>query len=232
MAVTSWSALTRKRIQLVSDPLDSAQPKPEAWLSKNFFSVERPASITVQFPEATNSWELMRASETNDWQLFGAKPDEKLDSSKVSDVTSPFSSPTFNDVLPASTKPEAAGMTNLTTVKIGTLDGFTYNIRIGQKRDEMSIQWPFPLPPISRPTALPPRMKNRRTRPSWTRTSKTGRKNWRTSYASEKQLGNWIYFVPAFAVDPILVPRNQLLTEVQIETNTPVQVDTNTPAEK
>ncbi len=52
----------------------------------------------MQFPVATNSWKLTRASETNDWQLADAKPGEKLDSSKISSVTSPFSSPSFNDV--------------------------------------------------------------------------------------------------------------------------------------
>jgi len=220
-----------KTLQLVSDPLDSAQPKPETWMSKDFFSVEKPVSITVQYPEATNSWQLTRASETNDWQLAGAKSDEKLDSSKVSDVTSPFNSPTFNDVLPASTKPEAAGMTNVTTVKIGTIDGFTYNIRIGQKRDE---EYPMA---VSVAANLPAsRVANADEKPEdkakLDADFKDRQKKLDDKLAGEKQLGNWIYSVPAFAVDPILVSRNQLLTEVETETNTPAQVDTNAPAEK
>ena len=220
-----------KTLQLVSDPLDSAQPKPETWLSKDFFSVETPSSISVQYPEATNSWQLTRASETNDWQLAGAKPDEKLDSSKVSGVTSPFSSPTFNDVLPASTKPEVSGMTNATTVKIGTVDGFTYSICIGQKRDEeypMAISVAASLP-ASRVAAADEKPENKAKLDA---DFKDRQKKLADKLASEKQLGNWIYFVPAFAVDPILVPRNQLLTEVQVETNTPAQADTNAPAEK
>ena len=96
-----------KTVAVISDPLDSVQPKPETWLNKDFLSIEKPRTIAVQFPEATNSWKLTRASETNDWQLADAKPDEKLDSSKISSVTSPFSSPSFNDVSPLNSSQRA-----------------------------------------------------------------------------------------------------------------------------
>ena len=69
----------------------------------------------MQFPEATNSWKLTRASATNDWQLADAKPDEKLDSSKISGVTSPFSSASFNDVAPL--KPGGAATNTVLTVR-------------------------------------------------------------------------------------------------------------------
>jgi hypothetical protein len=72
-------------------------------LNKDFLSIEKPRAIAVQFPEATNSWKLTRASETNDWQLADAKPGEKPDASKISSVTSPFSSASFNDVAPLKT---------------------------------------------------------------------------------------------------------------------------------
>ena len=185
----------------------------------------------MQFPETTNSWQLTRDSETNDWRLAGAKPGEKLDPSKITDVTSPFNSPSFNDVLPANAKPEAAGMTNVITVKIGTFDGFTYSIRIGQKREDdypMAVSVAANLP-TNRVAAADEKPEDK---VKLDADFKDRQKKLADKLASEKQLGNWIYFVPAFAVDPILVPRNQLLTEEQIETNTPVQVETNTPAEK
>ena len=79
-----------KTVDVISDPLDNLQPRPEQWLDKDFFSIENPSAIEEQFPEATNSWKLTRASATNDWQLADARPGEKLDSSKISGVTSPF----------------------------------------------------------------------------------------------------------------------------------------------
>ena len=74
-------------------------------MNKDFFSIEKPRSIAVQFPEATNSWKLTRASETNDWQLADAKAGEKLDASKISGVTSPFSSPSLQRRFAAEARP-------------------------------------------------------------------------------------------------------------------------------
>ena len=71
-----------KTVAVISDPLDNIQPRPEQWLNKNFLTVENPRPIAMQFPEATNSWKLTRASATNDWQLADAAPGEKLDTSK------------------------------------------------------------------------------------------------------------------------------------------------------
>ena len=96
-------------LDVVADPLENTQPKPDQWLNKDFLNVEKPGTITVDFPEATNSWSLTRASETNDWSLTAASPKEKLDSTKTSGVTTPFSSAAFNDVLPPDTTPATAG---------------------------------------------------------------------------------------------------------------------------
>src|ERR1700722_1404318 len=69
---------------LVADSLQVAEPKPETWLNKDFFKVERPKAIAVTFPAATNSWKIQRDAESGNWQLVGAKTDEKLDDARVS----------------------------------------------------------------------------------------------------------------------------------------------------
>ena len=121
-----------KTVAVISDPLDTVQPKPDQWLNKDFLTVEKPRTIAVQFPEATNSWKLDRASETNDWQFADAKAGEKLDSAKISSVTSPFSSASFNDVAAA---PASAAASN-TVLTVETFDGFTYTASIGPKQDD------------------------------------------------------------------------------------------------
>ena len=115
-----------KIVDVISDPLENVQPQPEQWLDKTFLTIEKPRMIAVQFQEATNSWKLTRASETNEWELANAKPGEKLDPSKISSVTSPFSSASFTDVAPL--KP--GGATNSTVLKVDTFDGFFYEARI------------------------------------------------------------------------------------------------------
>lgn len=181
-------------VDLISDPLDSVQASPANWLDKDFFTIENPGAISVQYPDATNSWELTRASDTNDWQLADAKPGEKLDPSKISGVTSPFTSASFNDVLAGDTVPATNVMANATVITVKTMDGLTYTVRIGKKMDD---NYPLTL-------------------------AVTAADNVSTNQAVAGQLAkaktydHWFYAVPTYTIDPLLQTRSQLL-----ETNTP-----------
>jgi hypothetical protein len=74
-----------KTVAVISDPLSNLEAKPEAWLNKDFFKVEKIRSVAVAFPMATNSWKVARDTETGtDWKLADAKPEEKIDSAKTS----------------------------------------------------------------------------------------------------------------------------------------------------
>jgi Domain of unknown function (DUF4340) len=201
-------------VVLISDALDSVQPKPESWLNKDFFSIEKPRSIAVQFSEATNSWKLTRASETNDWQLADLKAGEKLDDAKISGVTSPFSSASFNDVLPGDTKPEAVGLTNVTTVVVETFDDFTYTLKLGQKHD---VTFPLALTvtanlPASRVAAKDekPEDKQRLDKEFADQHKKLADK-----LANEARLSKWVYLVPSYSVESLLKPHGDLLAEVK-----------------
>src|SRR5690606_30781470 len=88
-------------VALISDPLQNIEPRPEQWLNKDFFRVEKARSIEVVFPEATNSWKLTRQTENGDWKLAEANVEEELDSGNIASVTHPFGSPSFNDVFSA-----------------------------------------------------------------------------------------------------------------------------------
>src|ERR1019366_228445 len=119
------------------DPLSNLEAKPDQWLNKEFFKVEKIRSVAVTFPVATNSWKVTRDSETSsDWKLADAKPEEKLDSAKTSSFSYALSSPSFNDVLPADTKPEPAGLDKPTVVTLDTFEDFTYTIKLGQKTND------------------------------------------------------------------------------------------------
>jgi len=181
---------------LISDPLDNVQSKPDQWLNKDFLSVEKPREISVQFPEATNSWKLTRASETNDWQLADAKAGEKLDSSKISSVTGPFSSPNFNDVAPLSTANSASN----TVLTINTFDGFTYTSKIEPKKDDN-----YPVS-FSITAILPAADKSNKE-------AQAREKTLAEKLAKEQGFTNWIYEMPSWSLDEILKTRQQLLVE-------------------
>ncbi|HTV41888.1 MAG TPA: DUF4340 domain-containing protein [Candidatus Sulfotelmatobacter sp.] len=124
-------------VVVISEPFDNVTANPSDWLDKTFVKISNPKSIAVTFPEATNSWKLERATETNDWRLAGARPGEKLDSSKIDDVTSSFDSLAFNDVSSGATAPK-----NATTVTVETFDGTNYVAQLwpsGEDNDSMTI---------------------------------------------------------------------------------------------
>src|SRR4051812_26965510 len=121
--------LTSNKVSLTSETLDSLEPKPDRWLSKDFVKIEGPKSIAVAGPTPEKKWTVTRESTTGDWKLADAKPDEKLDPGKTGSLGSIFSSPTFNDVL----APDAKVEEPITSATIDTFDGFKYELKIGKE---------------------------------------------------------------------------------------------------
>jgi len=199
-----------KNVAVVSDALDSVQTKPEAWLNKDFINVERPRSIAVQFPEATNSWKLTRVSETNDWQLADAKAEEKLDASKLSSLTSAFGSASFNDVA----VPATGSLTNVTGLTIETFDGFTYTANIGPKADE---NYPIRFSIAGKIAAerIPAKDEKPDDKIRINKEFNDRQKKLNEQLIRETAFTNWIFQIPAYTLDSWLKPRGQLLLEVK-----------------
>jgi len=122
-------------VALISDALANIEPKPEQWLNKDFFKVEKVRSISVAFPVATNSWKLARETETGEWKLADLKAGEQLDSAKASSVANPLNSPTFVDIA-TKAKPEDLGLDKPTVVTIDTFESFNYTLKVGQKTND------------------------------------------------------------------------------------------------
>jgi hypothetical protein len=121
---------------VVSETFSNLEPRPESWLSRDFFKVEKPRSIAVTYPDAaTNSWKMSRASETNDWTLAELQPGEKLDPSKLSVLSTVLSWPSFEDVV-VGQEPAALGLDKPVTIEIETFEGFRYQLRAAQKGSE------------------------------------------------------------------------------------------------
>jgi hypothetical protein len=200
-------------VAVISDPLEDFQPHPTDWLDKTFLHIEKPSAIAVQFPEVTNSWELTRVSETNDWQLADAKAGETLDTSKISSVTSPFSSPDFTDVKPV----QAFNATNTTDLTVKTFDGFTYLAKVGQETDGdypvvFQISATLPNARVAGKDEKPDE-KAKLDKAFAVEKTKLAEK-----LAHESQLTNWVYMLPAYSLDELLKTRHELLTEPKKET--------------
>ena len=206
-----------KTLAVVSDPLSNVEARPESWLNKDFFKVEKIRSIAVAYPVATNSWKVTRDTETaSDWKLADAKPDEKLDSSKTSSFSYALSSPSFTDVLPADTKPEQAGLDKPTVVTIDTFENFTYAIKLGQKTNDN-------LPTVVAVTAqiakerTPGKDEKPEDKAKLDKEFKDKQKKFEDKLSQEQGYGKWVYLVSNWTVDSLLKERNQLMVEKKEE---------------
>jgi hypothetical protein len=203
----------QNKVWLINDPLSNVETKPEQWLNKDFFKVEKLKSIAVTHPEATNSWKLEREKEGGDLKLADAKPEEQLDTGKASGAGYALSSPSFNDVLGAETKPEP----NI-TAKLETFDGFTYNVKLGKAMKEEN----YPLQVAVEGNFAKQREAGKDEKPEdkekLDKEFKDKTTKLEEKLKQEKAYEKWTYLVAKWTVDPLLKERKDLLAEKKEET--------------
>jgi hypothetical protein len=203
---------------LVADPLSDAEPKPEQWLVKDFFKVERPKAIAVTYPEASNSWRIARDNETGDWKLDGLKPGQTENTTNLPSVTSPFVAPSFEDVMASTTGPEVTGLDQPTIVTVDTFDDFTYTVKIGKKIADnypitMTIVANFPKVRVPAKDEKP-EDKNKADQAWMVR-----QKQLADTLKQMQAYQNWVYLVPGWSVDTLLKNRADLVMEKPAEAN-------------
>jgi len=204
------------RVALVSDALDNVAAKPADWLNKDFFRVERARAIDVTFPNATNSWKLVRETEGADLKFADPKPGEALDSTKAAGVANPLSSPSFTDVALGIT-PEQTGLDKPNVVVIETLDGFNYAIKVGAKTNEnyfmtMTVTGNFAK------ERSPGKDEKPEDKPKLDKEFADKLKAHEEKLATEKAFEAWTFLVPGWQIEPIVKERAQLLVEKKDET--------------
>lgn len=218
-------------VALVSDPLSNLEPRPADWLDRSFFRIEKPRAIAVDFPQATNSWRLTRDSESTEWKLADAKPEEKLDTGKAAGVTHPFSAPSFVDVLPGTTPGEATGLNQSTNITVETFDQFTYLIRVGSKTNDnyhLTVEVRANLPKERTPGADErPEDKEKLDKEFAEKQAKLAEK-----LKTEQAYGGWVYLVSSWQVDSLLKERSQLLAEKKEADTKPAEAVTESEKEK
>jgi len=202
---------TADKVALISDPLANVEPKPENWLNKDFFKVEKARTIVATFENATNSWKLEREKEGAELKLADAQAGEELDSGKASGMANPFSSMSFVDVVMGA-KPEDTGLAKPTQVKVETFDGFTYDLKVGTKTNEnyyltLAVAGNFPKERTAGADEKPE---------DKTRLDKEFADNLKKledKLAQEKAFEAWTFLVSAWSVDSVVKERGNLLAE-------------------
>jgi hypothetical protein len=201
-------------VALISDALTSIEPKPDQWLNKDFFKVEKVRSIAVEGPAVTNSWKITRDSETAEWKLADAKPTEQLDTSKTSSVGTALNSPSFTDVV-TSTNADL-GLDKPTTVSLDTFDDFSYTLKVGRKTNDtytlaMTVSAKVPT------ERTPGKDEKPEDKTRLDKEFKDKQKKLEDKLAQEMGYEKWVYLVSSWTLDSLLKDRGQLLVEKKEE---------------
>jgi hypothetical protein len=205
-----------ENVSLVSETFSNLEPKPDQWLSKDFFKVEKVKSIAVTYPVETNSWKLTRETETGEWKLADATPEEKLDSSKTSSLANALSWPSFNDVV-VDPKPEVTGLDKSTLAVFETFDHFTYTVKVGNKSGEeayyMTVAVTADIPQERTPGKdEKPEDKEKLDKEFKEKTDKLNDK-----LKQEKALEKWAFLVSKWTFDSLLKERHTLMVDKKDE---------------
>ena len=203
----------RETIAVVNQTFSNATPTPSDWLNKDFFKVENPNSITVTYggTGSTNSWKIAKedVNGTEEWVLAGARKGEKLDTATA--PTSPFTSPSFNDI--ADKQQTASLDVNATKIEVGTSDGLQYMFTVSQKGADddytlkMDVNASFP---EKRTPAVDEKPEDKeQLDKDWAE----AQAKLKTKLETEKKFTKWAFQVEGYTVDPLLKKRGELLAE-------------------
>ena len=195
---------------LSSESFANIEPKPEEWLEKDFVHVEKARSVDVVFPVATNSWKLTRETETGEWKLADAKPDETVDASKIASVSNPLSAPTFVDVRTGAAL-EGTGSNAPVVVTIDTFDNFHYVARVGAKAND---DYPITVA-VSAQVAkerTPGKDEKPEDKAKLDKEFKERQDKLEQKLKKEQAFGKWTYMVSSWSLEPLIKHRSELIT--------------------
>lgn len=194
---------------LVSDPLGTAEAKPDAWLSKELIRADRVRSITASGPDGRERFSLSRETDSYDWKLGGGgKPDLQ----KAQDALNPLQGMSLSDVVPDPAS-AAAGLARPNAIVARTLDGVTYTLRIGSKTADdryfVSISVSGE-PPAARKAG---RGETAEEREKLDKEFLENRAKLLEKLEREKKFERWTYLIAKNQIEPMLREREQLLPE-------------------
>jgi hypothetical protein len=205
-----------KTVSLVTEPFSNAEAKPEDWLNKDWFKVEKVKSIAVTTTNATNNWKLTRESESGEWKLADAKATEQLDTGKSGGVTSALSYPSFND-LATNSSPEVTGLNKPLLAKLETFDGLTYTAKVGGKSGEENYYFQIAVAGNLPKERTPGKDEKPEDKERLDKEFKESQKKLEEKLKTEKGFEKWTYLVSKWTIDPLLKERKDLLAEKKEE---------------
>ncbi len=211
---------SQPKVWVISDVLSSIEPKPEAWLNKDFFKVEKIRSVSVTHTNATNSWKLSRETESGEFKLADTKEGEALDTSKASGVGYAFSSPSFSDVLSPEAKSEETGLDIPLVAQLETFEDFVYTVKIGKKTGDDNYHLKMSVAANLPKERTPGKDEKPEDKEKLDKEFTDKVQRLEEKLKQEKAYEKWTYLVGKWTVDPVLKERKDFLAEKKEEAKT------------
>ncbi|HUR44773.1 MAG TPA: DUF4340 domain-containing protein [Candidatus Saccharimonadales bacterium] len=207
-----------KTVAVTSEAFANIEPKPEEWLSKDFFKVENLKTIAVTSQNASNNWKLFREKEGADWKLADPKKEEQVENTKTTVMSSALSSPSFNDVSTESA--EKTGLDKPTlTAKLETFDGFNYDVKVGKKVSDDKDDYFFKVAITGdiQKDRVPGKDEKPEDKTKLDKEQADKAAKLQEKLKSEKAFEKWTYVVSKWTVDPLFKERKDFLAEKKEE---------------
>jgi hypothetical protein len=133
--VRTSQASEKETVWWVADGFSDWKADPKDWVDKAFVDVRKLKFAAVTAASPADSWSASRKSEEVAFELLEPKNGEELDTAKAGGLGNILSGATYNDVL-TKEKTTPDFMKGALTAKLTTFEGFTYDVKVLDKKGE------------------------------------------------------------------------------------------------
>jgi hypothetical protein len=191
---------------VVSDPLEKAVARPGAWLTRDFFKIDR--IKTLQLAGEGNAWKITRDEEWGQWKF--ATGGGQLHPSAAVTVNNAWSGLAFTDVV----LDDKTGTDKVVTFTAQTFDDLTYTVKLGPHTNgDYVVRYTVVGTP---PKTRKPEPKEKAEDAA--RLDKEFAENLQRLEARvmlEQARSQWAYVVPGKQVEPLLLKREQMVADTR-----------------
>jgi len=195
-------------VLVVSDGLVSVEAKPERWLAKDFFKVDRMKSLTSSGAGA--QWKISRKEEFESWK-FGDGAGQ-LDASVVGAAVKALGGLTFDDI---ALDVKSENFDKPRTFVGETFDDLTYTIKVAKKPDGDDYYLSFTVTGEPPRTRKPEKGEKPEDKEKYDKYFAEDLKRLDARLKIEKSLAGWTYVVSGKTLEPLLKDRAQLTRKAQ-----------------
>ncbi len=210
-----------KKVALVDQTFSMLSSDPSQWLDKSgFLEVDKLRSVSVAHPEEAGSWSVARESESGDMEMADLPEGMELDSTRSYSLKNILNYPTVSDVADPDAPEADLGLDRAIEARLSTFEDFQYTVRIGEAQEDDL----YPLTVEASATIVQEREaeegESEEDKQSLDEEFAEEKERLEAKLEKESALEGWIFLVPKYSVDTLLLTRSELLKEKEAEEET------------